>query len=202
MPWQFTLPKFADTADAIADRSHFWRNDQRLEVIMFQLCSAGIGVLLARIISSHLFPLADLKLRPLAKDSGAMVDIGLAWALASMLVGWQSFCGLAPLILLLWAMLRRYLVPFDRAGSILLATPVAITLVIFLWPWLIHLPYWPAPGHVTFLYLLYPTATWFIAWQLRDRRTEPEKPAHVDTLLEKASAEEPLDSDTPADAAT
>lgn len=146
VPWQTIRPD-----NWIADGQYF---DAIMRVITAFVAAAFAG----RVVGNGLCPNADLKLDPLGKGSGRLVDLIWMLFIPSILMGWQSLPAVVlmatALALLTKPLLDRIEINQRPAGKTIkargmmerfsFALPIATALHLAFWHQLWSLPYWPS----------------------------------------------------------
>lgn len=129
---------------------------QYLNALMRVLTGLASGVMLARMLARVFCPTADPKFRPLAEDTGRLIDITLLLSLVGILVGWQATVAIAAVSLLTAAVLPagRLRRPDPLARWAILLPPV-VALQLAFWGSLHDTGWWPSVNTAPWVTLLW-----------------------------------------------
>lgn len=129
---------------------------QYLNAVMRVLTGLASGVLLARMLARLFCPTADPKLRPLAEDTGRLIDIALLLSLVGILVGWQATVAVAAVSLLIAAAVPPgRLRPADPLARWVIVLPPVVALQIAFWSSLHDTRWWPSVNAAPWVTLLW-----------------------------------------------
>ncbi len=134
-----------------------WTADgQYLNAVMRVLTGLASGVLLARMLARVFCPTADPKLRPLAEDTGRLIDIALLLSLIGILVGWQATVAVAAVSSLIAAAVPAgRLRPADPLARWVIVLPPVVALQIAFWSSLHDTSWWPSVNAAPWVTLLW-----------------------------------------------
>lgn len=117
-----------------------------IDAVVRVLTAIVAAALVGRSLARGLCPAADLKQDPLGKSTARLVDLILILMIPTLLVGWQSSPALVVVASLIAVPIRRvFSDQTDSLGSFAIAMPIALTLHLMLWRWLLSVPWWPGP---------------------------------------------------------
>lgn len=136
VPWQASVPEN-------------WPEVTRLDILVRLLSAIAAAVLIARALARYLCARADLKLDPLNRDTGRLVDLIAMLVVVAIVVGWQALFGVVVLaaIVAVVALRRAALSPAiarDGYAWFAVALPIATTVQIVCWRWLENSLVWPS----------------------------------------------------------
>ncbi|WP_315852916.1 prepilin peptidase [Roseimaritima sediminicola] len=150
-----------------------WQPRSHLSAVLRVVTGAAAAGVLARALAVSLFPTANIKLDPLGKDTGRLMDLIAITALAGIVVGWQALLSVLVLACALAIGLRRRLPTGDALGALAVAMPVALTIQLLLWRVLDAQTYWPGTHAAPWVILTAAFVVLAAGWWLRaERRSE------------------------------
>lgn len=129
---------------------------QYLNAAMRVLTGLACGVLLARILARAFCPTADPKLRPLAEETGRLIDVSLMLSLVGVLVGWQATVAVVAVSLSIAAALPagRWR-PTDPLARWAIVLPAAVAMQLAFWASLHQTGWWPSVNTAPWVMLIW-----------------------------------------------
>ncbi|MGB7323693.1 MAG: prepilin peptidase [Rubripirellula sp.] len=113
------------------------------------LTSLAAAALISRSLARAFCPSADPKADPLGNSTRRLIDVIAIVAVPSLIVGWQSVPAVTVIATLIAIPIRRIFrspkrIGTDGLGAFALAMPIALTMQLIAWRWLLVQPWWPS----------------------------------------------------------
>lgn len=160
VPWEVSVPSEA------AHRNFL---DGAMRVLTGLVAAAAVG----RLIGQRLCPRADLKLDPLGRQTGRLLDLAILFVVPAVVVGWQALLSVAVAACLAAIALNRWMPRRDGLARLAVALPPALALQVAFWRPLEACPYLPGADASPWVILTALLLVWLLSMRLRSAEAPP-----------------------------